>query len=171
MGCFQSQVVGIGPQVGFIFPVGNMQGYLNFKGYKEFAAENRPDGWNAWVTFVISPAAPAAAVRTPSKLCTNNAKEVGLVFCACTPPERDGADQMLKAVNAALIALSVICASKADAQEQPAPDAIAAATELIMSMRITDGLFVRCRGYCKASNRSSLGVGRRSSANSMLLRQ
>jgi hypothetical protein len=40
-----------------IFPVGNMQGYLNFKGYREFANENRPDGWNAWVTFVISPAA------------------------------------------------------------------------------------------------------------------
>ena len=35
-----------------------MQGYLNFKGYKEFAAENRPDGWNTWVTFVIWPAAP-----------------------------------------------------------------------------------------------------------------
>jgi hypothetical protein len=32
-------------RVGFIFPVGNMQGYLNFKGYKEFAAENRADGW------------------------------------------------------------------------------------------------------------------------------
>ena len=58
VGCFQSQVVGVGPQVGFIFPVGEMQGYLNFKGYKEFAAENRPDGWNTWVTFVISPAAP-----------------------------------------------------------------------------------------------------------------
>jgi hypothetical protein len=59
VGCFQSQVVGVGPQLGFIFPVGDMQGYLNFKGYKEFAAENRPDGWNTWVTFVISPAAPA----------------------------------------------------------------------------------------------------------------
>jgi hypothetical protein len=35
-----------------------MQGYLNFKGYREFANENRPDGWNAWVTFVISPAPP-----------------------------------------------------------------------------------------------------------------
>jgi len=65
VGCFQSQVVGIGPQVGFIFPVGNMQGYLNFKGYKEFAAENRPDGWNAWVTFVISPAAPTPS--TPAR--------------------------------------------------------------------------------------------------------
>ncbi len=58
VGCFRSQVAGVGPQVGFIFPVGDMQGYLNFKAYKEFAAENRPDGWNAWVTFVISPAAP-----------------------------------------------------------------------------------------------------------------
>jgi hypothetical protein len=35
-----------------------MQGYLNFKTYKEFAAESRPEGWNAWVTFVISPAPP-----------------------------------------------------------------------------------------------------------------
>ena len=61
VGCFQSQVVGIGPQVGFIFPVGNMQGYLNFKAYKEFAAENRPSGWNTWVTFAISPAAPPPA--------------------------------------------------------------------------------------------------------------
>ena len=52
-------IVGIGPQVGFIFPVGDMQGYLNIKGYKEFAAENRPEGWNTWITFAISPAAAA----------------------------------------------------------------------------------------------------------------
>jgi hypothetical protein len=65
VGCFQSQVVGVGPQVGFIFPIGNMQGYLNFKGYKEFAAEKRPDGWDAWVTFVISPAGPSASPRRP----------------------------------------------------------------------------------------------------------
>jgi hypothetical protein len=58
IGCFESRVAGIGPQIGFIFPVGDMQGYLNFKGYKEFAAEHRPEGWNTWVTFVISPAAP-----------------------------------------------------------------------------------------------------------------
>ena len=63
VGCFQSQVVGVGPQIGFIFPVGEMQGYLNFKGYKEFAAENRPDGWNTWVTFVLSPAAPTPSHR------------------------------------------------------------------------------------------------------------
>ena len=69
VGCFQSQVVGVGPQVGFIFPVGEMQGYLNFKGYKEFAAENRPDGWNTWVTFVISPAAPTPSAP-PRRLLT-----------------------------------------------------------------------------------------------------
>ena len=51
VGCFQSQVVGVGPQIGFLFPVGDMQGYLNFKAYGEFAAENRPAGWNTWVTF------------------------------------------------------------------------------------------------------------------------
>jgi len=67
LGDFKSRVVGIGPQIGFIFPVGNMQGYLNFKGYKEFDAANRPEGWNAWVTFAISPA--AAPPPTPqSKL-------------------------------------------------------------------------------------------------------
>lgn len=69
LGDFKSRVTGIGPQIGFIFPVGDMQGYLNFKGYKEFDAGNRPEGWNAWVTFVISPAAakepPSAAARKP----------------------------------------------------------------------------------------------------------
>jgi hypothetical protein len=31
---------------------------MNLKGYYEFAAENRPEGWNVWLTFAISPAAP-----------------------------------------------------------------------------------------------------------------
>ncbi len=59
VGCFQSQVLGVGPQIGFFFPVGDMQGYLNFKAYGEFDASDRPKGWNAWITFAISPAAPA----------------------------------------------------------------------------------------------------------------
>jgi hypothetical protein len=65
VGCFQSQVVGVGPQLGFIFPVGDMQGYINLKGYGEFAAKNRPDGWNTWVTFVISPAPPTPSPSRP----------------------------------------------------------------------------------------------------------
>jgi hypothetical protein len=61
LGPFKSRVAGIGPQFGYLFPVGGMQGYLNVKGYYEFAAENRPEGWNAWLTLSISPAAPAPA--------------------------------------------------------------------------------------------------------------
>ncbi|MBR0831519.1 transporter [Bradyrhizobium manausense] len=57
VGCFRSRVQGIGPQVGYIFPVGDMQGYLNLKAYGEFANANRPDGWNVWLTFNLSPAA------------------------------------------------------------------------------------------------------------------
>jgi hypothetical protein len=56
VGCFQSRVNGIGPQVGFVIPMGMTKGYLNLKAYKEFDNANRPDGWNAWVTFVLSPA-------------------------------------------------------------------------------------------------------------------
>ena len=59
VGCFESRVIGIGPQIGYILPARRKhQGYLNLKGYKEFAAEHRPEGWNVWLTFVISPAAP-----------------------------------------------------------------------------------------------------------------
>jgi hypothetical protein len=65
LGGFQSRVLGIGPQIGYIFPVGDMQGFLGLKAYGEFDAANRPSGWNTWVTFAISPAAPAAV--TPTK--------------------------------------------------------------------------------------------------------
>jgi hypothetical protein len=65
VGCFESQVFGIGPQLGYVMPMGELQGYLNLKGYKEFGAEHRPEGWNAWVTFVISPAPPTAAAPPP----------------------------------------------------------------------------------------------------------
>ncbi|HET9716374.1 MAG TPA: transporter [Pseudolabrys sp.] len=58
VGCFESRVAGIGPQIGYIIPLGtDYQGYINLKGYKEFAAKHRPDGWNVWLTFAISPAA------------------------------------------------------------------------------------------------------------------
>lgn len=57
LGDFKSRVMGVGPQIGYSFPLGDHQGYLNLKGYKEFAAENRPEGWNVWLTFAISPTA------------------------------------------------------------------------------------------------------------------
>jgi hypothetical protein len=70
VGCFQSQVFGVGPQVGYIFPLGSgLQGYVNLKGYKEFGANDRPSGWNVWLTFVVSPAEapPPAATRLITK--------------------------------------------------------------------------------------------------------
>jgi hypothetical protein len=68
VGCFQSQVLGVGPQVGYVFPIGGMQGYLNLKAYGEFAGADRPTGWNAWLTFVLSPAAPAPAAPPRSMI-------------------------------------------------------------------------------------------------------
>jgi hypothetical protein len=58
--------LGVGPQVGFIIPVSTTtQGYLNLKGYREFDNHDRPAGWNAWVTFVLSPGeqTPSTATR------------------------------------------------------------------------------------------------------------
>lgn len=58
LGCFHSRVAGVGPQVGYIFPVGDKQGALVVKGFYEFAGQNRPEGWNAIVALQITPAAP-----------------------------------------------------------------------------------------------------------------
>jgi hypothetical protein len=56
LGGFRSRVVGLGPQLGYLFPIGDLQGYLNLKAY----GESRPSGWNTWLTFSISPMAPTA---------------------------------------------------------------------------------------------------------------
>jgi hypothetical protein len=66
VGCFQSRVIGVGPQVGYIFPIGEkMQGYLNLKAYGEFDNANRPAGWNLWLTFNLSPAATPPTSSRP----------------------------------------------------------------------------------------------------------
>ena len=53
LGDFKSQVNGIGPQVGYLFKMGEKDAYLNLKGYWEFGARNRPEGWNSWLTLVL----------------------------------------------------------------------------------------------------------------------
>jgi hypothetical protein len=58
VGCFESHVFGAGPQIGYIIPFGDAQGYLNLKAYREFGAQNRAEGWNAWLTFALSSAPP-----------------------------------------------------------------------------------------------------------------
>ena len=64
LGGFRSRVFGVGPQIGYSFPVGDMQGSLSLRGYGEFGAANRPSGWNTWLTFAISPTAPTAIAPT-----------------------------------------------------------------------------------------------------------
>ena len=65
---FESRVIGVGPQIGYIFPVAGMQGYVNLKGYGEFDNDNRPAGWNVWLTFVLSPAPPSSESSPPPML-------------------------------------------------------------------------------------------------------
>jgi hypothetical protein len=67
LGPVQSRVFGVGPQLGYLFPVGNMQGYLNAKAYFEFDSHDRASGWNTWLTFSISPPAPPAPTPPPSR--------------------------------------------------------------------------------------------------------
>ena len=55
LGDFKSRVAGVGPQIGFFIPISDWEGYLNLRGYYEFDAKNRLDGWTAYVTFSIEP--------------------------------------------------------------------------------------------------------------------
>jgi len=67
VGGFESRVAGVGPQLGYLFPIGNMLGYLNLKAYFEFDSHDQPSGWNTWLTFTISPAAPPAPTPSTSR--------------------------------------------------------------------------------------------------------
>lgn len=53
LGDFKSRVGAIGPQVGYFFPVGKEKGYVNLRGYWEFAAQNRAEGWNVWLSLEL----------------------------------------------------------------------------------------------------------------------
>lgn len=50
----KSRVIGIGPQIGYIFTIGKTHAYINVKGYYEFESAYRPKGWNTWFTFSIA---------------------------------------------------------------------------------------------------------------------
>jgi len=53
LGKFRSRVYGIGPQVGHSFKAGDRKLYASLRTYYEFNAENRPKGWNIWLTIVM----------------------------------------------------------------------------------------------------------------------
>jgi hypothetical protein len=55
---FESGVIGVGPQIGYIIPMGSFQMYVNAKTYLEFESRDRPSGWNGWLTLSFSPSAP-----------------------------------------------------------------------------------------------------------------
>jgi hypothetical protein len=50
------QLVGSTPDAGLVLD----DDVMNLKGDREFAAQNRPEGWNAWLTFSLS-SAPSAS--------------------------------------------------------------------------------------------------------------
>jgi hypothetical protein len=53
LGAFESRIAGIGPEIGYFFPVSKEKGYVNLKGYWEFAAQNRAEGWNLWLSLAL----------------------------------------------------------------------------------------------------------------------
>ena len=61
LGPLELRVVGLGPRIGYLFPIAGMQRYVNLKGCGEFDGARRPTGWNAWLTFSVSLMAPATA--------------------------------------------------------------------------------------------------------------
>jgi len=51
LGGFKARVFGLGPEAGFFFK--GEQAYLSLRGYWEFGAKNRPEGWTAFLTCVL----------------------------------------------------------------------------------------------------------------------
>lgn len=59
LGEVKSRVIGIGPQIGYLFQAApGIAGLFAVKGYYEFDGRDRPEGWNVWVTLNLSPAQP-----------------------------------------------------------------------------------------------------------------
>jgi hypothetical protein len=50
LGGFKSRVAAAGPEVGYVFKMGKQSGYLNLRGYWEFWAQNRVEGYALFAT-------------------------------------------------------------------------------------------------------------------------
>ena len=71
LGDFKSRVAGIGPQMGYLFPVSEgYTGYLNVRGYADIVTENRAKSTTFMVTLGLAPSAPEqpATPRGPKHL-------------------------------------------------------------------------------------------------------
>jgi hypothetical protein len=60
VGCFESRVFGIGPQIGYrlYHSVRRCPGLPEPQGLQRIWRRKSPEGWNSWVTFALSPAPP-----------------------------------------------------------------------------------------------------------------
>jgi len=57
-------VTAVGPQIGYAIDLGIVHADLNLRGYKEFDAQNRPEGWNLWLTLSLSKFRPRGQGRS-----------------------------------------------------------------------------------------------------------
>lgn len=73
VGCFASRVASVGGQLGYTIPMGPVETNVNLRGYREFDAAYRGEGWNVWLTLSISPAGTDATAATSKR--TRQAKE------------------------------------------------------------------------------------------------
>lgn len=53
LGAFKSKVAAIGPEVGYAFTMGGKAAYANVRGYWEFGAKNRIEGYALYATLAI----------------------------------------------------------------------------------------------------------------------
>jgi hypothetical protein len=63
VGGFRSKVAAIGGEVGYFFKVNGLNWYINFRGYSEFWAQNRVQGYDLWLTLNI----PLGGVKSKAK--------------------------------------------------------------------------------------------------------
>ena len=49
----KAQVYAVGPAGGILLSVRRRPGYINLRGYWEFGAKRRLEGWNLWLTLIL----------------------------------------------------------------------------------------------------------------------
>ena len=54
LGPFKSKVASIGPEVGYVFTIAGQPAYVNLRGYWEFWAENRLQGYSLFATLAFT---------------------------------------------------------------------------------------------------------------------
>jgi len=50
---FKSRVAAVGPEIGYVFSIGGLPAYANLRGYWEFEARNRLEGYAVFLNVVL----------------------------------------------------------------------------------------------------------------------